>query len=146
MFFAVSIPLFSRFAQTTKLDTSARSIASALRTARSYAISYNRDYYVVFDTTVTPNEYFPSSNAVDPIEKRYRLSPGVWFCNPSAPTGDPIADAIEFTGDIACFRPAGELDGTASRSVFIADGNDADAEHAREISVERTTGRVRIED
>ena len=144
IFFAVSIPLFSKFMERAKMDTAARSVASALRTARSYAITRNADYYVVFDTSTTPDEYFVSADSTNPIDKKYKLPAGIWFCRPGA-VADPIGEAIEFTGDIACFKPTGELNETAAETlVYLADGDDASAENTKTMTVERTTGRVKI--
>lgn len=148
MFFAISMPLFSRFMEKSKLDTTARSIVSALRTGRSYAISNNDDYYVFFDVNTTPNTYFISEDedGSSVKEKTYKLPTGIWFYDPDGALAIGFTKGTHLTAKAACFRPAGELDETANRSVFIADGNDANAEHKKEINVERTTGRVRIED
>ncbi len=153
LFFAISIPLFSKFTEKAKLDTTARSITSVLRTARSYAISNNTEYYVFFDATTTPDTYFISHQEDGSVveEKIYKLPTGVWFYDPDA---DEVG--IGFTeGTLhpdypnvkaARFKSTGELDETApNTSVHVADGQTASA-NKKEITVERTTGRVRIED
>ncbi|GAF87604.1 unnamed protein product [marine sediment metagenome] len=131
-----------------KLDTTARSISSALRTARGYAISNNTEYYVFFDPATTPNTYFISDQEDGSVveEKIYKLATGVWFYDPDG------ADAIGFTkgthvnAKAACFKSTGELNETASStSVYIADGNDATTQYKKTITVERTTGRVKID-
>lgn len=145
MFFAVSIPFFSRLTKSAKLDTSARSVASALRLAREYAISTDTNYYVVFDITKTPNEYY-IYDGTNIIEKKYKLANGTWFYKMNT-TGDHFAEAIEFTNDKACFKPTGELEeATAEKSVYIADGNSIPtANYQKEINVEKTTGRVKVD-
>ena len=155
MFFAISIPLFSRFMETAKLDTTARSVSSALRTARGYAIANYANYYVFFDPTTTPNTYFISSQEDgDPStveDKIYKLPTGIWFYRIGGGT------AIGFTGGVthpdyptvsaACFKSTGELDETVtSVSLYLADGNAANPpQFEKIITVERTTGRVKIE-
>jgi type II secretory pathway pseudopilin PulG len=154
MFFAISIPLFSRFTESTKLQGSARSVASVLRTARSYAISNTADYYAAFDTVADPDEYY-IYDGTDVVDKKYKLPIGIWFCRGQGTAADPIDEAIEFTnieiidGDnykVALFRSTGALaEGAANIFVYISDGDTAAAVNTIPISVERTTGRVRIE-
>lgn len=152
MFFAVSIPFFSRFTEGAKLDTAARGITSALRIARGSAITNNTNYYVFFDKTVTPNEYYvyyyappipPGTLTIS--DKKYKLPAGILFY---APAPSLVPDEIGFTadgGDRACFKPTGELDETSSdTSVVIADAETATANY-KKITVERTTGRARID-
>jgi prepilin-type N-terminal cleavage/methylation domain-containing protein len=132
VFFAISIPLFSRplfsrLTESTKLRTSARSVASVLRAARGYAISNNADYFVVFDDAPTPNEYFISADGANPVEKRYKL---------------PIGITLAFDGGSqAQFTPTGELEDTDDRNIVL---NDNDG-NTITITLERTTGRVRLE-
>lgn len=152
MFFAVSIPFFSRFMENTKLETSARSVTSALRIARMYAITKNANYYVKFDKTAAPNEYYvyyyelpipPGTLTI--VDKRYKLPTGISFF---APAPSLISDEIEFTadgGDSAWFKPTGELvEVPFNTSVVIAD-EQTDTANFKTITVERTTGRVRID-
>jgi general secretion pathway protein H len=130
VFFAISIPLFSRLTESTKLRTSARSVVSVLRTARGYAISNNADYDVVFDDAPTPNEYFISADGANPIEKIYELPLGITFFT------------IDFDGgSTAQFGQTGGLDGIADGTVVL---NDNDG-NSITITVERITGRTRLE-
>ena len=58
---AFSIPMFSRFTAGTRLDTASRDISTALRTARSYAITQREDYSVGLDSI--QNEFWISLGA-----------------------------------------------------------------------------------
>ncbi len=146
MFFAISIPFFSRFTESTKLETSARGITSALRTARTYAITNNEDYYVKFDKIVTPSEYYVyhyvppiSSGTLTIVDRKYKLPAGISFYAPKE-----IGNEIKFTDSSACFKPTGELNETSTDpSVTIADEQTGTA-NFKKISVEKTTGRARI--
>lgn len=154
LFFAISIPLFSRFMETSKLDTTARNITSAFRTARSYAIANNAEYYVFFDPTTTPDTYFISDQEDGSSweDKKYKLPTGIWLWDK-----DTGAINIEFTQGAthpdygngvraARFKPTGELDETLpNASVYISDGNNASAQYKKTITVERTTGKARID-
>ncbi len=141
LFFAISVPLFSKFTESAKLDTTARSITSALRTARSYAISKNTEYYVFFKTNTQPHQYFISDSnigdlsnpSVSVIEKVYKLPTGIEFGNIDFTKGT--------TADGACFESTGGLDETNNEtSVELTDGTNSIT-----ITVERTTGRVKID-
>lgn len=46
----ISTPYFAKFAQKSKLEAAARDIATALRTARMYAITNRKTYFVRFNT------------------------------------------------------------------------------------------------
>ena len=142
LFLIFSAPLFTRFSESTQLDATARNISSALVTARGYAITKylnNADYYVVFDNTA-PHNYFISADGTNVVagEKIHKLPTGIYFNDPGG------GDAIGFTSDIAHFKSTGELDESSNdTSVYVADGTGAGAE-SKQITVERTTGRVRI--
>lgn len=145
MFFGISIPLFSKLTESTKLETATRSVASTLSTARGYAITNNADYYVFFDLMTGPHSYF-ISNVADGstvIEKRYKLPTGIYFFRPDYIL-DGSEEAIEFTDDTACFKPTGELNEVpANTSVYVANGPGSGAD-SKQITVEKTTGRVRV--
>lgn len=124
MFFAVSIPFLSRFTERTKLETAARSVTSALRTARTYAIANNDDRYVVFDTGADPNTYFVSEDGINPKEKKDKLPAGISF------SATPAS---------VCFKSTGEAGAPASLILMDSSNN------TKTIDVERTTGRARID-
>jgi len=150
IFFAISIPLFSRLTAGTKLSTVARDVASVLRTARGYAISNNTEYYVKFNNVVTPNRYhiyYKHEGSDIAVDKIYKLPTGIWFYRPDYAL-DGNDEAIEFTadtGDTACFKPTGELEETGlNTSVYVADDVTTSAK-SKKITVEKTTGRVKID-
>ena len=127
----VSIPLFSRYGETTKLKTAARSVVTALRTARTYAISRNTTYQVRFEVMADDGRhaFFISTDGDDPIagEKRYMLFSGLEF-------GTDTQDTA------VAFFPAGSADADAQIEI-----EDVSSENAIIVSVEETTGRVRME-
>lgn len=133
MFFVISIPLFSKFAEKTKLETSARSVTSALRTARVYAITNNTNYYVIFDAATDPDSYFVSEDGTNSKDKREKLPIGISF------------GAIGFTyggGPTACFKSTGELNESANDTTLTISDTEG---NIKTITVERTTGRVQID-
>ena len=136
-FLLVSVPMFSKIAESTKLKTSARSVTSVLRTARGYAISEYTPHYVFFDITTTHKYYISNEDDGDPvIDKIYALPVGVEFSN--------ITDFTEVTEDVLYsvgFKTTGELRETADPSIDVKDTS----ENLINIDIERTTGRTRIE-
>ncbi len=130
MFFAISVPLFSKFTEKAKLDTAARSVTSALRTARSYAITKSSIYDVKFDTSTTPNTYYIRDEAASIIDKKYKLPSGVAFVN------------IGFTDGEAVFLSTGQLN-ESNPDTFVEVIDNAGV--SKRITVERTTGRTKID-
>ncbi len=134
VFFAVSVPFFSGFTERTKLETSARSIVSVLRTARAYAIANNADYYAVCDTSTVPESYYVSADSVNAVDKKNKLPAGISF------------DIVGFTkgtaGTSAAFKATGELDEIAKETFVIIKDKEG---NTKTIKVERTTGRARID-
>lgn len=135
MFFAISAPFFAKFTENTKLETSARSVTSALRTARSYAITYRVPYYVFFVTIDDrPSYYISTADEAAPtapasvVEKIYNFPVGV-----SAST--------DFTSNRVVFQATGE----ASEAGTITLTDTASGTNTRTIEVEQTTGRAKID-
>lgn len=131
MLFAISIPLFLKFTEKTKLKTAARSVASALRTARDHAISTTQNCEVYFNNPSTGQYYIFGSTPTgfDIIEKIFKLPQGIEFAN------------IGFTENIARFTSTGMLNEEADyTSIDVRNG-----ESTRTITVERRTGRVEID-
>jgi len=78
-FMAMSVPFFANFSSSTGLKTAEREVCTILRTTRSYAISQNSNFNVVFDTGVTPNTYRITNSSGTTLDKTYQLSSGVAF-------------------------------------------------------------------
>jgi len=142
---------FSTFLGRTGLHAAARSVVSVLRSARDYAISNSKNYYVFFVTATTPETpdtyciqtsdgigYDPATspyNSSKAIDKVYKLPTGINFVNIDFSKGS--------TTDAACFKPTGELDETTSgeTSVVVRDSKN----NSKTITVEKTTGRAKID-
>ncbi len=135
MFFAVSIPLFTKFTENAKLETATRSVVSALRTARVYAIANNIEYYVVFDKQTDPNRhmYFVSQDSINPVEKKDKLPVGVSFG--ALPGGGATYNAG--------FKATGEFNTTLPDiTITLTHTGGSDT---KTITIERTTGRAKIQ-
>jgi len=140
---------FSTFLGRTGLHAAARSVVSVLRSARDYAISNNKNYYVFFVTATTPDTsdtyciqtsvtgYDPATASYDSsraIDKVYKLPTGITFVNINFTKGS--------TNNAACFQPTGALDETdPEKSVDVRDSKN----NSKTIKVEKTTGRAKIE-
>lgn len=79
-FLSMSVPFFANFSSSTGLNTAYREVSTLLKTARSYAITQNKDFNAVFDLSVIPNKFWiedASSKII--IDKGYSLPAGVSF-------------------------------------------------------------------
>lgn len=125
-FLAMSVPFFTNFSSSTGLKTAEREVGTVLRTARSYAISQNKNYEVLFDTSPVPNTYSirDSATPTQPIDKTYQLPMGINFT---------AAATVTFT-------PNGGLTSTIDASVTVAETKDATK--FRTITVDAVTGAV----
>ena len=72
---------------------------------------------------------------------------GVWFCKLGGGAAIEFTKGTHATVKAACFKSTGELDESgAGASVYIADDADgATAQFGKTITVERTTGRTKID-
>lgn len=155
LFFAISLPFFAKYIKRANLDTSTRSVASVLMTARAFAISNSTNYYAVFDNLIAdPNEYFISDGTVA-IDEKYKLPAGVYFFKGDSDTSYPLVNAIEFANQVtidgttynaaACFRPTGQLDDIQNRSLYLADGDiSRTPTRCNRITVQSVTGKATI--
>lgn len=125
-FLSMSVPFFAKFLPQTGLKTAEREIGTVLRTARSYALSLNSNYNVVFDTTATPNTYRITNSLNATQDKTYQLPTSVHFTAPVTIT----------------FASNGGLASGSATSVTIVETNDATK--TRTITVEAATGAVTI--
>lgn len=131
----VSIPFFAGFSKGAKLKTAAKDITAVLNTARSYAITYRKNYSVIFDYSSRPHSYYITDETGVVLKKKYSLSSSIKFYRPSDPT-----HPTTFEANKATFSSTGGLTGSTG-SVWLADkkGN------TRRISVSNTTGKVSID-
>jgi prepilin-type N-terminal cleavage/methylation domain-containing protein len=87
-FLAMSVPFFANFSSSTGVNTATREVSTLLRTARSYAITLNRNIQAVFDTTTVPNRFWiydptpPAPDTEHMIGKGLVLPTGVTFDAP----------------------------------------------------------------
>lgn len=123
----MSIPLLSRFSQSSSINSASNNISSILRTARSYAISRNNNYSVNFDTASVPNAVWISDSLGNIVGRRHNLPKTVSIAN------------ITFQNNIVTFRPTGGISGN-SGSVSLTDSGGL----TKQITVINTTGRVKI--
>jgi prepilin-type N-terminal cleavage/methylation domain-containing protein len=129
-FLAMSIPFFANFSGSTGLKTAEREISTILRTGRSYAISQNKNYNVVFDTLPTPNTYSirDAATPTQPIDKLYQLPAGVTFT---------AATTVTFTSN------GGLASGTYVSSPVVV--TITSTKGSRTISVDAATGAVTMQ-
>lgn len=131
----VSIPFFSSFTKGAKLKTAAKDITAVLNTARSYAITYRKNYSVTFDYENRPHSYYIIDEGGTVVKKKYYLPSAIRLYRPSDPNNPTTFDSNKAT-----FSSTGGLTASAG-SVWIADKR----EDFRRISVSNATGRVKID-
>ena len=131
----VSIPFFSGFTKGAKLKTATKGVAALLNTARGLAITYRKNYSVIFDYSAQTHEYYIIDEEGQVYTKKYSLPSSIRFFRPSDP-----AHPTTFPSRAAAFSSAGGLTGS-SGSVWLADKKG----DIRRITVSNTTGRVRID-
>jgi len=148
--FGMSFPFFARFAKGSKLKNAAINISTVLRTARSYAISKRKDYWVIINDEATSNLYYAVKiyqNDDGTIDRWHKLPQGIiiesttFTATESVPF--PHDSDAEDTKTVVKFKPTGGLRGS-SGSIHIQEANDADSD--KWIIVLNTTGRVKISD
>ncbi len=141
MLLGISIPFTSGFGKGLRIKTTARAILGTLRVARSNAITYRREYIVVFD--VENGEYWIEDSEGAIFEKKRRLASSIEFKSPTIEgeeAAEEAADPVTFEDDKVIFRSTGAIQGS-SGSVSITDkGGDS-----RIISIIGSTGKVTIE-
>jgi prepilin-type N-terminal cleavage/methylation domain-containing protein len=123
----MSAPQFFRFTHGSTINSAASQISNILRTARSFAISRNRNYAVNFDNTIIPNVVWSTDSLNNIVGKRISLPKTVSITN------------ITFLNDIATFKPTGGILGNSGSVTLIDSGG-----ITKQITVINTTGRVKI--
>ena len=135
MLLGMSIPFVSGFGKGMRLKTSARGIVGTLRLAKSNAITYRKEFAVVFDQE--KGEYWIEDGEGAVFEKKHRLPGSISF----APgQGNEGGDPITFDGDRLVLFQTGAIRGGGG-SVTITDRRG----DSRTVSVLGSTGKIRVE-
>jgi len=141
---AFAVPMFSRFTAGTKLGTASRDISTALRTARSYAITQREDYSVGFDSI--QNEFWvsqgtnifntTSNEPTNVMDKTFHLPQTISIVDADTTFPDPYPTMNNV------YRARFSSTGTGtSGSIYLMDTKG----RTNSVVVISTTGRVRIE-
>ncbi|MFH1857259.1 MAG: prepilin-type N-terminal cleavage/methylation domain-containing protein [Candidatus Omnitrophota bacterium] len=145
---SMSVPFFSRFSKGSKLKSAASNIASVLRTARSYAVAKNRNFYVLINDEKLDNLYYAvkiyDSNE-GTVGKWYQLPQGIEVDSLTFNKEYAVAE-VPFPHDsdsaqekiVIEFKPNGGV--KYGGSIYI---KDIDGKYRR-IDVINTTGRVKV--
>ncbi len=123
-FISMAIPFFGRLFPSMGLNNTARQIVTVLRTARSYAITNNANYNVVFTIATEPDRFYITNAAGTMMDKGYPTPVGV---NLGA-------------NDTVTFTQGGGLTNAANKTVTISAGSST-----KTINVNGITGVVQIQ-
>lgn len=144
---AFAVPMFSRFTAGTRLGTASRDISTALRTARSYAITQRGDYSVGFDSI--QNEFWvsqgtdifntTSNEPTNVVDKIFHLSRTISIVDSETTFSGPAPDTASNKVYYVTFKSTGGIPGT-SKSVYLQDTKG----RTNQLTVVNTTGRVKI--
>ncbi|MDP2920839.1 MAG: GspH/FimT family pseudopilin [Candidatus Omnitrophota bacterium] len=134
MLLGISIPFTSGFGKGLKIKTTARSISGVLRVAKSNAVTFRKNYSVVFD--VKNSLYWIEGPSGQVYEKKYFLPSPVKFMI----KGDEEADPVTFDNDRVVFNPSGAVEGSGGSVTFTDKQGDS-----RTITITATTGRINID-
>ena len=148
---AVAVPVFIHSQRGLKLREAANNIATALRTARSYAITKHGEYAVDFDLDedrfclVYPDPDDTHKRTI--IEKRFKLLENIDIYSSTFYHDEDkikINDANDpddgETPYRARFKPTGAFNGTNAQAVWIKDSHG----EIKRIYIISTTGAVEI--
>ena len=134
MLLGISIPFTSGFGKGLRIKTAARAILGTLRVARSNAVTYRKEYAVIFD--VDNGEYWIEDPDERIFERKRRLPSAIKF----KVEGDEESDPITFADDKVIFYPTGAIEGS-SGSITITDRRGG----TRTISIIGSTGKITVE-
>lgn len=130
----ISIPFTASFGKGLAIKTTARSITGVLNVARSNAVTFRKNYSVVFD--VKKCQYWIEDESGMMYEKKYSLSASVKFDVKDNEETDPVT----FENDRVIFNPAGGLDGASGSITFSDKQGDT-----RTISIIGSTGKIIVQ-
>ncbi len=131
MFLGISTPFVAGFGKGLRLRASAREISSVLRIARSNAVTFRRDFSVVFDTE--KNEYWIEDSTGSLFDKAFRLPRSVRLSRKDD------TDPVTFQNDRITFKPTGSIEGSGG-TITITDNRG----FSKEIIVVGPTGKISI--
>nr|MBU1327856.1 GspH/FimT family pseudopilin [Candidatus Omnitrophota bacterium] len=133
MIMAISVPFTSGFGKGLRIKTTARAIAGIIHVARSNAVTFRKNYSVVFD--VKKSQYWIEDETNHIYEKKYFLPGPIKF----EIKGDEEADPVTFENDKITFNSSGAVEG-ASGAITFTDKQGG----SRTISVIGATGKITI--
>jgi prepilin-type N-terminal cleavage/methylation domain-containing protein len=133
MIMAISVPFTASFGRGLSIKTTARAIVGVMHVARSNAITFRKNYSVVFD--VKKSQYWIEDPASHIYEKKYFLPSSIKFEIKDNKEADPIT----FGNDKVTFNPSGGVEGS-SGTVTFTDKQGA----SRTISAIGATGNITI--
>ncbi len=133
MIMAMSVPFTAGFGKGLRVKTTARAIVGIMRVARSNAVTFRKNYSIVFD--VKKSQYWIEDEANHVYEKKYFLPGPIKF----EIKGNKEADPVTFENDRVTFNSSGSVEG-ASGSVTFTDKQGG----SRTISVTGATGKITI--
>jgi prepilin-type N-terminal cleavage/methylation domain-containing protein len=133
MIMAISIPFTSGFGKGLRIKTTARAIAGIMNVARSNAVTFRKNYSVVFD--VKKSQYWIEDEADHVYEKKYFLPGPIKF----EIKGDKEADPVTFENDKVTFNSSGAVEGVSGAVTFTDKQGGS-----RTISVTGATGKIVI--
>jgi len=133
---AFSIPMFSRFTAGTRLGTASRDISTALRTARSYAITRRAIYSVDFDLEEQRYWifYVDDIGATNTVDKKFSLPETISIGVGSIENPEPTQTNSTFAFN---FQPLGTVN---SNTIWVWDTKG----RTNWVTLTGTTGRVKI--
>ena len=132
---AFAVPMFSRFTAGTRLGTASRDISTALRTARSYAITQRDTYSVKFDLD---NQrywlFYVDAGTTNIVDKAFSLPETVEIGVGGISNPEPTQTNSTFAFN---FQPSGTVN---SNTIWLWDTKG----RTNWITLVGTTGRVKI--
>lgn len=133
MIMAISVPFTSGFGKGLRIKTATRAVAGIINVAKSNAVTFRKNYSVVFD--VKNSQYWIEDDTGRIYEKKYSLPGSIAF----KVEGEEGMDPVTFENDRVTFNASGSAGGV-SGSVTLTDKQG----DSKAISVAGATGKVAI--